>query len=693
MICVHRAISAAMVVGLLGIGAAAMRAQPQPGHAEWSYFGGDKAFTRYSPLDQINRDTVKDLRILWRRPAVDQELPKAYPDLRISRNFRSTPIIIDGVLYAPNGIGLVRAFDPGSGQTIWEQEPFGPTIDELTGQSPRGVDVWRAGSGRPGNGNTDARLFLVRGEYLYALNTKNGVAYRDFGDQGRVNLHWNAPLAGRFNWTAGPIVVGDVVVVAGNTGGAGDGGVKKEAAPEDVRGYGVRSGRLLWTFHVVPHRSEFGSETWGKSSAEYSGDLASWCCLAADEDLGYVYVPLSAPTASVYGGHRPGDNLFSDTLVALDAKTGTRVWHFQMVHHDLWEYDTVGPPTLGDITVDGTRIQAVMQPSKTGFLYVFDRKTGEPVWPIEERPVPRSTAPGETTSPTQPFPTRPPAFDRQGFTEDDLIDFTPELRARAREAIKDFVMGPLFTPPSMRSEEPGGKKGTLTMPGGWGAGNWNTGAFDPETGIYYAVSHTQPGVRGVVKTTDPAATMEYAGQARDPRPEGGQDTERGQRPAATSQSQAEQNPNQSGPWPGPQLSIDGFPLFKPPYGRLTAIDMNRGERLWMVANGDGPRNHPLVKDLNLPPLGIPGRPAPLVTKSLLFLGEGSDSIPGTNREGMWGTTFRAYDKATGKVLWEMELPAGTTGAPMTYLHKGKQYIVVGIGGRNQPAEWIALGLP
>ena len=267
---------------------------------------------------------------------------------------------------------------------------------------------------------------------------------------------------------------------------------------------------MLWTFHVVPRDGELGADTWGDGSAAYSGDLGSWCCLAADEELGLVYVPLSAPTGMVYGGHRPGDNLFSDTLVALDAATGERVWHFQMVHHDVWEYDTVGPPTLGEITVDGRRIQAVMQPSKTAFLYVFDRETGEPVWPIDERPVPQSVVPGERTSPTQPFPTKPPPFDRQGVTVDDLIDFTPELRAAALEAVEHLVLGPLFTPPWPRNDDVGGKLGTLAVPGGWGAGNWHTGAFDPETGIYYAVSHTMPTVWSVAPPDAEDATLAWA---------------------------------------------------------------------------------------------------------------------------------------------------------------------------------------
>jgi glucose dehydrogenase len=366
------------------------------------------------------------------------------------------------------------------------------------------------------------------------------------------------------------------------------------------------------------------------------------------------------------GGHRPGDNLFSNSLVALDAATGERVWHFQMVHHDLWEYDTVGPATLGDITVDGRRIKAVMQPSKTGWVYVFDRETGEPVWPIEERPVPQSTVPGEYTSPTQPFPTKPPPFDRQGVTEEDLIDFTPELRAQALALADSLILAPIFTPPVLVSDAPEGKLGVFTSPGGWGAGNWNTGAFDPETGVYYAVSHTLPWVLGLAELTDSDTTLDYGYiyRGRSVRP-------RGRRA---------------------RIDIEGLPIVKPPYGRITAIDMSRGEHLWMVANGDGPRDHPLIADLDLPPLGNANRPTPLVTKTLLFIGEGSDAIMGTP-EGMWGTTFRALDKATGELIWETDLGAGTTGGPMTYLHNGKQYIVVAVGGRDHFPEFVALGLP
>jgi len=654
-------------VGLVVI-IGAMSVSGQPSQSDWRYFGGDAAFTRYSPLDQIGPANVDRLKIVWRRPAVDPSLKDTFPDLRPNAYLRSTPILVNGALFAPNALGLLEAFDPGTGVTIWRQAPFTATMEDVAGRSTRGAAFW--------TDETDQRLFIVRGEYLYALNPTTGRRIPNFGlaDQGRVDLHWDRPLANAFSWSSGPLVIGDVVVIAGTTGGAGDGGVIREAAPEDIRGYDVRTGRLLWTFHVVPQPGEFGSDTWGDGSGDYSGDLGSWCCLTADEELELVYIPLSAPTGMVYGGHRPGDNLFSDSLVALDAKSGERAWHFQMVHHDVWEYDTVGPPTLGEITVEGRRIRVVMQPSKTAFLYVLDRETGEPVWPIEERKVPQSIVPGERTSSTQPFPTKPPPFDLQGITEDDLIDFTPELRAEALAAVSGLVLGPLFTPPWPRSSEPGGKLGTLTAPGGWGAGNWHTGAFDPETGIYYAVSHTMPTVWSVAPTTSSEnATLAWA----------------------TPQGEALRVPT-----PRPH----GLPITKPPYGRITALDLNRGELAWMAPNGDGPRNHPLLKDLDLPPLGIPNRPAPLVTGTLLFIGEGSDAIIGTLRGNgdpndpeqdqswRWGRTFRAYDKATGDVVWETELPAGTTGGPMTYMHDGRQHIVVAVGSRDQTPEWVALAL-
>jgi quinoprotein glucose dehydrogenase len=636
-----------VLLAVLGIGGSwLVLAQDETRSGEWRSSGGDSTYKRYSALSQINRDNVKNVRIAWRHPALDPKLKEQFPNLRTSNYLLSTPTMIGGVLYAPDAAGLIQAFDATTGEMIWRQEPTPDMASEVNASSTRGVDFWK--------GSSDYRLFTVRKGYLYAVDLR-GKTVGAFASGGRLNLLPTAAHA--FSWSSGPIVVGDVIVVAGNLDGAGDSGFKwKNSPPEDVRGFDARSGKLLWTFHVVPREGEFGVDSWGNGSWKLSGDLGSWCCISADEELGYVYIPLTAPTAAYYGGFRPGDNLFSNALVALDVKTGKRVWHFQMVHHDLWEYDTVGPPTLGEITVDGKRIKAVMQPSKTGFLYVFDRVTGKPVWPIEERPVPQSTVPGEHTAATQPFPTKPPPFARIGLTEDDLIDFTPELRAKAREIARQFVIGPIFTPPSMVSDEPGGKQGTLMVPGSWGAGNWNTGAFDPETGVYYAFSHEIPRVYRLAKATEAGAEMDYW------------------------------SPNRDAPY------IDGLPIIKPPYGRIVALDLNRGEQLWTAVNGDGPRNHPQLKGLNLPPLGTASRPTALVTKTLLFIGEGSNLFGGV-QPNMFGKKFRAYDKATGQVIWEMELPSGTTGGPMTYMARGKQYIVVPIGGKEEPAEWIALSLP
>ena len=651
---------------LISIGLSPLVVQGQTvDEGEWGYFGGDNRFNRYSPLDQISADNVNRLGILWRRDATAASLREEISGLGYDKNLRSTPLLIDGVLYAPNALGLVEAFEPATGETLWTQDPYEPTLVEAAGISSRGIAHWQQG--------IDQRLMVVRGSYLYALNPQTGEPLPDFGreEPGRVGLAHSAGNANSFMLTTSPLVVGDTAVIGGMLNGAGDGGSVKEAAPENIRGFDVRTGELKWEFNVVPRPGEFGHDTWENGSAEWSGDIGSWCCLAADDELGIVYVPLGSPTSAYYGGHRPGDNLYANSLLALDAETGERIWHFQMIHHDLWEYDNGSPPILGDITVDGRSIKAVMQANKNGFVYVFDRTNGEPVWPIVETPVPQSTVEGEATSATQPIPSKPPAFDRQGISIDDLIDFTPELRNQALELIGEFTLGPLYTPPSPWIES--GNQGTITVPDAWGSGNWHTGAFDPETGTYFAVSYANPGNLAIAPTDSEFATMTHA----IPREAPGAPT------------------------------IQGLPLVKPPYGRVTALNMNAGELEWSVANGDGPRDHPLLRDLDLPPLGIPNRPAPLVTKSLLFVGEGSDTVIGTVPGGggayddpdtgydeswRWGTVFRAYDKSTGAVVSEIDLGAGATGAPMTYMHEGKQYIVVAVSSRATEPEWVALGL-
>jgi quinoprotein glucose dehydrogenase len=383
-----------------------------------------------------------------------------------------------------------------------------------------------------------------------------------------------------------------------------------------------------------------------------------WAWASADETLGYVYLPLTTPTSDYYGGHRPGGNLFAESLVCLDARTGRRIWHFQAVHHGLWDYDFPTAPNLVDLTVNGRKIKAVALVSKQAFTYIFDRVTGEPLWPIEERPVPKGDVPGEWYAPTQPFPTKPPAFDQQGVNVDDLIDFTPELREEAIKILDEYVYGPLFTPPTIIDERPGGKKGTIQVPGLVGGADWTGAGVDPETGILYVASVNSASVVGLIRSEHPRSNVNWVMKA-----------------LALA--------------PGPQ----GLPLFKPPYGRLVAVDLNKGEILWTVPNGDGPRDHPAIKHLNLPRLGQGGRVSPLVTKTLVFLGEGGSDGVVFLPPGGGGKMFRAYDKATGDVVWEMQLPGGTTAAPMTYMVNGRQYIVVTVGWKGMPSEYVALALP
>jgi glucose dehydrogenase len=627
----------------VGLGA---RAQQGAKNGEWPNHSGDKGSTKYSPLDQINKNNVRNLRIVWRRPAAADEFRKRRPDLVVPNLFRSTPLMINGVLYASNGIGLLEAFDPSNGKTIWIQEPDS-SPDALNGSSTRSVGYWRSGA--------DERIFAVRPPYLLAVHARTGELVQGFGNGGRVDLRGDlGPQPAPFNGTSAPLVIKDVVVVGSSIA---DNPNFKEGTPGDIRAYDVKTGKLRWKFKVIPKEGEFGVDTWENRSWEYTGAVNAWTNLSADEDMGYIYLPLTSPTSDMYGGHRLGNNLFSDSLVCIKAETGERVWHFQTVHHDLWDYDLPAAPVLGDITVNGKRIRAVAQVTKEGFVFVFDRVTGQPVWPIEEHRVPGSTTPGERTSPTQPFPTKPSAFERQGVSVDDLIDFTPELRAEAIAITKHYVIGPLYTPPSLKGDGASDTKGTLQLPGSVGGADWNGAAFDPDTGMVYVPSVTGTFAADLIPG-DPARTnLRFKNGTRE---------------------------FVNGP--------RGLPLFKPPYGRITAINLNTGEHVWMKPNGDGPRDHPAIKHLNLPPLGQPGRAAPLATKTLLFLGEG-DPINVRTPPGGGGKKFRAYDKASGAVVWEMELPAGTTGAPMTYLYRGKQYIVVAVGSNDHAAEFIALALP
>jgi quinoprotein glucose dehydrogenase len=436
-----------------------------------------------------------------------------------------------------------------------------------------------------------------------------------------------------------------------------DSAVYKDGTPGFIRAFDVRTGALRWSFSPVPREGDPATATWANDAWRYTGAGNVWSTFSADDELGLVYVPTSGVTNDMYGGHRLGHNLYGSSVVALNAKTGERVWHFQTVHHDLFDYDLPAAPVLIDLNVSGRPIKALAQVTKHGFLFVLDRATGVPVWPIEERPVPKSTVPGEVASPTQPHPTKPPPYEHQGLTENDLIDFTPELRAEAREIVKRYVIGPPFTPPSVIDSSPNGKLGTIQLAGASGGANWNGGAFDPETGMFYVGSRSVAFVADLFAPDPARSDLRYRAGMRE---------------------------IMNGP--------RGLPLMKPPYGRITAFDLNRGEQVWMVPNGDGPRNHPALAGLNLPPLGDATPSAVIATKTLLFVTQADKSTP-RSPANVGGTKFMALDKATGETLWSIDLGVGQNGTPMTYMHDGKQYVVVAVGGTDYPAELVALALP
>jgi quinoprotein glucose dehydrogenase len=681
-------------------------------NGEWPHWGADLGSSKYSSLDQINRDNVKNLRVAWRWRA-DNFGP------RPQNNLEATPLMIGGVLYTTAGTRpSVAAIDGATGETLWIYRfDEGARGDMAPRSVSRGVEYWS-------DGTQQRIIYITRGYRMISLDAKTGLPDAAFGNQGVVDLYDNfdqpTPKDGTISSTSPPVVVNNVVVV-GAALQAGTAPRSKENTKGYVRGYDVRSGKRLWTFHTIPHPGEFGNDTWLNDSWAYTGNTAVWSPFSADEELGYVYLPVESPTGDFYGGHRPGNNLFAGSLVALDAKTGKRIWHHQLVHHDIWDYDLASPPNLMNITVNGKPIRAVGLVTKHSYLFVFDRVTGAAVWPIEERPVPQGDTPGEWYSPTQPHPTRPAPFDHQGVQEKDLIDFTPELNAEAREIMKQYRSGPLFTPPSVRAE---GVLGTLQLPGNQGSALWQGAAWDPETNMLYVpsvsnmtVQALQPGgtrsdmtyiggaggggevAQGRAGGAGPAAP---GGRATGPAPQAGQT---GAGPAGPGGPQAAPAVPQFGRGAGPinlgpgvsrgpwGIGPQGLPLIKPPYGRITAYNMNTGDMAWQVANGESYewiKTHPALKGLNIPRTGRADEGGIVVTKTLMFAGQGC----GLFRAGSGGSQmFYAYDKATGAVVHEMELPGGTCGNPMTYAINGKQYIAVSVGSRTTTAEIVALTLP
>jgi quinoprotein glucose dehydrogenase len=639
---------------------------------EWRTWGGDLANTKYSPLDQINKDTFNKLEVAWRFKT-DALGPR--PEF----NYETTPLMVNGVLFATAGTRrAVVALDAATGEMLWmHREDEGARGDAAPRKlSGRGLAYW--------SDATEGRVIYVTPGYrLVALDATTGSPVPGFGKNGSVDLKLDDDqdmdlVTGEVGLHAAPTVAKDTIIV-----GAAHlpGGVPKSRRNEKgyVRAFDARTGKRLWIFHTIPQAGEFGNNTWEKDSWSYTGNAGVWGQITVDEELDTVYLPVEMPTGDYYGGHRPGAGLFGETLVALDLKTGKRKWHFQLVHHGIWDNDIPSPPILADIVVNGKPIKAVAQPTKQAWLYVFDRVTGQPVWPIEERPVPKGDVPGEWYAPTQPFPTKPPAYDLQGFSVDDLIDFTPELRAEAVKLVSRYKLGPIFTPPVVSTWP--APLATLLPATAAGGSNWEGGSFDPETKIAYLHSTTTVSSLGLVKSDGKRSDMDYiAGTARDPNP------------PATSQGPAPANAAPAGEGGG-GLTVRGLPLAKPPYARITAIDLNKGEILWSVAHGETPdniKNHPALKGLNIPRTGRPGRNGTLVTKTLVICGEAGFF---TTPNGQRGAMLRAYDKMTGADVGAVYMPAPQTGGPMTYMLGGKQYVVVSIAGGNYSAELVAFKLP
>ena len=662
------------------------KAHNKPG--EWTTYGGDLASTRYSPLDQITKDNFNTLEVAWRFKT-DSLGPR--PEF----NFQATPLMVDGIVYTTAGTRrAVVALDGATGEMIWmhsEQEGArgAAAPRQLSG---RGLAYWT-------NGTERRIVYVTPGYQLVALDAATGVPARGFGTNGIVDLKADDdqpidPVTGEIGLHATPIIAKDVIVV-----GAAhlEGGAPKSKTHEKgfIRGYDAKTGKRLWIFHTIPSPGEFGNDTWLKDSWAYTGNAGVWAQMTVDEDTSTVFLPVELPTGDYYGGHRPGNGLFGESLVALDLKTGARKWHYQLVHHGIWDMDIPCAPILADIVVDGKPIKAVAQPTKQGWVYVFDRITGKPVWPIEERPVPKGDVPGEWYSPTQPFVTKPPAFDRQGVSENDLIDFTPELREEAKRLVARYQIGPIFTPP-VQSKYPA-PLATLLLPSVTGGANWQGGALDPQTNMFYIYSVTQVSPIGVEPPAAGRSDMDFVrGQARPPADStsdagragaAGQGDGRGGGRGAAGRGGAAAGEGGGG------LSVQGLPLIKPPYGRITAIDLNKGDIAWQIAHGETPdniKNHPALKGLTIPRTGRPGRIGVLVTKTLLIAGEGGFA---TQSNGQRGALLRAYDKATGRDAGAVYMPAPQTGSPMTYMLNGKQYIVVAISGGSYPGELLAFKLP
>ena len=702
---IYRSVSAVVLlcagVLCLTIGLSGQSAnQPSTKNGEWPYYTADLKGTKYSSLDQINASNFKDLEVAWRFKTDNLGTRPEY-------KLEGTPLMVKGILYATGGTRrAVVALRAETGELLWTHSEFegARAVAAPRQLSGRGLSYWT-------DGRDERILYVTPGYRLVALDARTGNRISGFGKDGIVDLKVGVVYGtgqqidletGDAGLHSTPTVVKDVAIV---------GMSMKESmtvkthnnAKGQVRAFDVRTGKQLWSFNTIPRPGEFGNDTWLNNSWATNGNAGVWTQITVDEELGLVYLPVESPTSDFYGGHRPGNNLFGESLVCVDLKTGQRKWHFQIVHHPIWDYDLSSAPILADINVNGRAIKAVALPSKEAFLYVFDRVSGQPVWPIDERPVPKGEVPGEWYSPTQPFPTRPPAYARQAVTVDDLIDFTPALRAQALQNVENLKMGPMFNPPALSKR--GGVLAALTLGTTGGGTNWPGAAYDPETHTVYAqAANSQIVPIGLIEPPGGFSDIKYVlgtdgqpfrvsegpgfgsaadfpQQPRTPRPAAG----------AAPAAPAPAAPQAEGG--GVRTNVQGLPLVKPPYGVLSAINLDKGELMWQVPHGDTPdavRNHPALKGLNIPRTGQGGSVGLMVTRTLVILG---DPQVTTTPQHPRGAMLRAYDKATGKEVGAVLMPAPQSGSPMTYSVNGKQYIVVAVSGGAYSGEYIAYSLP
>ena len=642
------------VLSMCLLAALPLSAQTGAPGGEWRTYGGDLGNTRYSALDQINATNFNKLQIVWSLKTGNFGPEPEY-------RFESTPLMANGVLYTTAGSRrAVVALDAATGELLWMHTEHEGARGAAAPRrlSGHGVAYWT-------DGKDERILYVTPGYRLIALDARTGIPVPTFGKDGVVDLRLNDDqemdlVTADIGLHSTPIVAGDTIIV-GAAHRSGEEPRSKSNVKGYVRGFDVKTGKRLWIFHTVPRHGEFGYGTWEKGSAEYTGNTGVWAQISVDEGLGMAYLPVESPTQDSYGGDRPGSALFAESLVAVDLKTGQRKWHYQLVHHGVWDFDIPCAPVLVNINVNGKPVKALAQATKQSILYVLNRVTGEPVWPFVERPAPQGDVPGEWYSPTQPIPTKPPFYDKNGSTIDDLIDFTPDLRAQAIKLVSRYKLGPVFTPPVVSNVN--GPLGTLIVGYPNGGTNWAGGSFDPQTHIYYVFSQRVAGSLGLVPPESSDSGVKYfVGTIH----ESGRAFHR--------------------------LTVQGLPLVKPPYGRISAINLDTGEIVWQVAHGETPdeiRNNPVLKGLNIPRTGRPGIIGVLTTKTLVIAGEGGTF---TNAAGQQGALLRAYDKATGHDAGAVYMPSGQTGSPMTYMLKGKQYIVLAIGGQGYPGELLAFSL-